>query len=496
MKHTVAIVLALLALPSLAAAEDSSSDDEEENALLPSPEERFARGRGSAISDGPWWESFGDETLDRLIELGIHRSHDLAAVVSRIEGADARVERAASVFYPTITIDSNFSGSPSSGLGFQFGGLPTGGSMPGTEPEESSTPAVIYNGSAVLNLRFQPDIWGTGRRSWRAARQAVNAAEGDADALASTLTLQLTEAYFDAVMANQQIAIVQRQIELNSSLLEVLELRHEQSSATAGEVLQQRQQLAAARARLPQSRAIARMARERLALLLALRPAEAGGHIGEIRAVLPELPEQPATGTPRDLVENRPEIRAARARLASARERVHGAWLAAMPTLALSANAGGQLYVSDEANTQETWGFGVGLSLPVFRGLVERASMREARSEVNAANHSLESAVLQAISDVEGALAAEEEQLEQLRAHQEMLEAAELAFRVSRDGFIEGVGSYLAVLSTLASLQQAELTVLGTRRSLLSARIRVLHTVGGGWTRGLSRASNARNGGE
>ncbi len=493
MKLAALPILVAVLLPTSAHAEEADSSNDPEEEVLPSPEERYELGRANPISDDPWWESFGDETLDGLIELGIEGSHDLAAVVSRVEGADARAERAASVFYPTITVDSMLSGSPSSGLGVQVGGMPSGGGMPGTETEESTMPEVIYNGSAILNLRYQPDIWGAGRRSWRAARMAVDASEGDADAFAAGLTLQLAEAYFDAVMANQQIAIIERQIELNSSLLE---LRHEQSAASAAEVLQQRQQLASARARLPQARSIARMARERLAVLLSLRPSEAQTHFRGIRAALPDLPERPSTGTPRDLVENRPEIRAARARLAAAREQLRGAWLAAMPTLALSANAGGQLFVSDEASVQETWGFGINLSLPVFRGLVERAGVREARSEVNAANHTLESTILQAISDVEGALASEEEQLEQLEANREMLAAADLAFRVSRDGFVEGVGSYLAVLTALASLQQAELTLLGTHRALLSARLRVLDTLGGRWTRGLSRNSNATEVGE
>jgi outer membrane protein TolC len=202
--------------------------------------------------------------------------------------------------------------------------------------------------------------------------------------------------------------------------------------------------------------------------------------------VLPQLAEGSATGRPRDLVATRPELRAARARLAAAQETLRGAWLQALPTLSLSANAGGQIYASDDLSSTETWGFGANISVPIFRGLRERAAVREAQADVSAAQHALEGALIQAVSQVEGAIASEREQREQLQANLELLEAARLAFQVSRDSYIEGVSSYLMVMSSLASLQVAELTIIQNQRAVISARLGLYQALGGSWTRGLA----------
>ena len=114
---------------------------------------------------------------------------------------------------------------------------------------------------------------------------------------------------------------------------------------------------------------------------------------------------------------------------------------------------------------------------------------REARAGVREAESALEGGLLQASSDVEGALAAERERSEQLEANQQMLSSARDAFDVARRSYASGVGSYLSVMTALSSFQQAELTVLQTRRNVLAARMELYQALGGSWTRGLAARS-------
>jgi len=429
------------------------------------------RGEG-AFSDA-WWEAFDDDALTTLVSAAVEGNHDVAISASRRDAAEARADSVRAGLMPTLTFDVSASGSPSSAQGFQFGGMPT---MPGAE----EPPDVVYSGSALFNLRYQVDLWGQQTLAHRSARRSVDASESDVDATAANLSVQVGGAYFDAVAAAEQIQIIEAQIELNESLLEVAELRYRQGGSSASDVLQQRQQLAGARARLPGARGTLRTARQRLAVLTGRRP---GDEVTVSYAeALPDLPPAPATGAPRDLLEHRPDLRAGRHRVRAAREQRRSSERAALPALGLSAQGGGQAYLSEEYSRIGYWSVGVDLSLPLFRGLSEAASRREARASEREAEHVLEGAVLQAITDVESAVASEQEGTEQLEADHEQLEAARLAYESARDSYVSGVGTYLATLTALVTYQSSQITVLQSHRSLLGARLELHGALGGPWT--------------
>lgn len=452
----------------------------------------YAGGIEGPPPEEPWWSAFEDEHLLVVIDDALSENLDVAAAIARLRASEAQVTRAASAFWPTLSLDASISGQPMSSLGFQFGGLSMGGSqdIPGASMEDADTPEVVLSTSAMVSLRYQFDLWGRATHAWRASQMLRDASRGDSDALAATITLQVGNAYFDAVAAQQQIDIVNRQIEVNHSLLELLELRFQNDQAAAADVLQQRQQLASARARLPQARAARRMALQRLAVLLGRSRASGLTTSTE----LPDLPPPPSTGTPRDLLDSRADLRAAFDRLEASRRQATSARRAMLPTLSVGGNAGYQGFDSGEYRDQSTWGFSVTLSVPAFQGFADHAALREAQANADAARHSLQQGIVQATSDIEGAIASEAEQREQLEAHQAMFEAARQAFDVARDAYVAGVGNYLSILAALGSLQAAELTVLQSERAVISARLALYAALGGEWTEGLagSGRSSAR----
>lgn len=487
MNRAMILVAAALVLSAPAAVEAQELDDLE----LP---DQFEGAEAGVTLDVPWWEVFGDQHLRGVIEDALRSNYDLAAARARLRAAEAQVTRAASPLWPSLTLDASFGGQPTSSLGFQFGGLgsitggaSSSGSMPSSAQQQQDLPEVAISTSAMVNLRYQIDLWGRTALAWRASQLRRDATGDDGDALAAATCYQIGEAYYDAVAAQEQIDIVRQQIELNAQLVEILELRYENDQARATEVLQQRQQLAQARARLPQARAARRRALQRLALLMG----QTAGGVSSLQTAseLPELPSPPDPGTPQELIERRADLRAAQARLEAAERQERSARRALFPTLAISGNAGYQGFRLNEYRDQGTWGFGVSLSVPAFNGFADHAAIREARAQIDQARSGLDQGVVQAISDVENALANEAEQREQVEAFRDLLEAARQAFVVARDSFVAGVGNYLSILTALSALQQAELTMLQAERSLISARLALYQTLGGPWTEGLSRLS-------
>ncbi len=480
------IAVALVALPATAA-----DFHDRAGVYRPAQDETFSAGAEGAVAAEPWWTALGDPRLEALIDEGLGGNGDVAAAWDRVAQADARAAQALAPLLPAASLDAGANVAPYDSLGFSFGGFPEFElpEIPGVEwPEEEDEeedPDVYWTGQVMFNVRVPVDLWGSAIPNHRAGRYDALASEGDAEAQALALTTRIAQAYYDVVAAQQQLAIVQRQLETNRALLEITELRFEQSDATALDVLQQRQQVAASEAQLPQARQILRTRAQQLAVLLG-RPAT--DDLGLDLAELPELGALPPTGRPLDLVDNRPDLRAAAARLDAAHQRQDGAIRAFLPSLALTGQAGLQWNHFTEVDSQETWGAGVSLSLPVFEGTRRWHGVREAKAGQDAAVHQYNQLVLAAVQQVEGALVAEEEQRAQLTALRAQRDAAATAFEESRARYAAGLTSYLTVLVALTTAQQAELGVLDAERALIDTRIQLHESLGGRWTETLSES--------
>jgi NodT family efflux transporter outer membrane factor (OMF) lipoprotein len=472
MNHPSLLVIVLLSVLPLSTA--WAQDIE----LWSGAEEPFDDGQPGALDSSPWWESYDDPLLTELIEEAIAANHDVDAALARLDAAEERIVQTRAPMLPMLSAEASLSAQPSESLTFRMGGMPTGGG--------TTMPEVIGSGSALLSLNYQFDLWGMQMEALRASQASATASADDLDAMAFSVAGQVGESYFDVLAAQQQIAVVNRQIETQSSLLELLESRYRQGDGQASDVLQQRQQVASARANLTSAQTTLRVALQRLALVLGRSSTSELRTMISDSATLPEPPPLPPTGRPADLLESRPDLRASSARLESSRHQLRSSRRAFLPTLGISGSAGGELFISDEADAQTTWNVGMNLSLPLFNGLSNVASTREAEANIREASASLEGALLQASTEVEGALDLERESEETLEAHRDMLVAAQEAFESAQRSYVGGVGSYLSVMTALSSLQQAELLVLQSERNVLSARGDLYQSLGGSWTRGLA----------
>ncbi|MFN7133768.1 MAG: TolC family protein [Myxococcales bacterium] len=437
--------------------------------------ERFQAGSAGAPAETPWWLSFQASGLDRLVSTGLAENHDVAAAAERIASAEARADQARATLFPTVNFDVSANATPFSAIGFQFGGV---------TPTRPDLPDVLVRGSAMFNVRYQLDVWGRQLNALRATRMRAEVTREEREGFGLSLASQIAEAWFDLIASREQVAVVERQISTASSLLELLQLRFERGEARAPDVLQQKQQLAAAKSRLPGARVQEELARQRLSVLFGRAPPE---NLPPVPERLPAVPDAPITGTPADLVDNRPDLRAALARLEAARLQAASAGRVYFPTVGVSGQAGWQAFRSNELRSQAVWGAGADLSFNLFRGGADEALIREADAEARAAEQSVRQLSLQAIAEVESALERERASQAQLAAVREQLEAARRAFEEARHGYLQGLTGYVAVFTALNALEQAQLAEVQAARAVLSARVQLHQALGGPWTRGLLR---------
>ena len=425
----------------------------------------------------PWWDELGDSTLTGLLRSAMEANGDLDAAVSRMLQAEAAADRSRAELMPSLSLDAQASTGPLDGLGFQFGGIPRGDGSSGP------TPSLFYTGSATARASYQVSSWGAQYRTLKASRLEAMARRGDEDGVALGLVGQVAQTYYDVVSARAQIEVIARQLEVGEQLAQVAQLRYERGEATALEVLQQRQQLATTRATLPPARVDLRLAQSRLESLLGRDPSEASVVVD---AELPGVGDAEVEANRIDPLA-RPDLRGAADRFQAAEARVSAAKWSVLPTVSLSASTGSQFFRSVGTTTQSTWGASMTVSLPVWDGLDRSARVREASADARANRSSLEQLSLNALAEVVSARVQQEGQQAQLDALRDQLEASERAFEESRRRYLAGLATVLDVLNAMNGMQQAELGVIRTQRTLLASWIQLKQAIGGPWTQGLRR---------
>lgn len=435
--------------------------------------ENYVASSTGTPNDTPWWLRFDDDELATVINIGLANNYDVRTAAARIVQAEAQAMRSLAPLLPSITADGTVSVGPFESLGFQFGGGLGGDGV-------GDTPSVFYNGSALLNARWQLDIWGQSYLAYRAASLQQDASSGDRESVALALTVQIATAYFDVVFNKEAIILVEEQIDANRRLLELLELRFERSESSGLDVLQQKQQLAARASELPPLRSQLRIAEQRLAILLGGPPRSAAP---ATVSSLPPLPPRPELGQPVDLLDHRPDLRALAQRWEASSKQSSSALRVHLPTLSVDGNAGWQFIRTIETDVQSVWGAGVTLSLPIFSGFNDVGQVREARASESVALETLNQGFLQAVNEVENAVVTEDETLAQLDLLEEQSEAANAAKRESEARYIAGLSNYIDVLTALTAAQTADRSVLQAERSLITARLQLYESLGGSWTR-------------
>jgi NodT family efflux transporter outer membrane factor (OMF) lipoprotein len=263
-----------------------------------------------------WWESFDDEHLNDLVTHALSDNFGLRQAWARLDAARAAAGVEGARLWPQVSIDA--------GAARDHTAVPGGSDTIRTD-RRWVTPAAAY----------ELDLWGGLHSLENAAGLEAQASRADLDTAAMTLAAGVADVYFAALEQRARRELIRKQAEVNDTFLELTELRFGQGLASALDIYQQRQLVAATTATLPLVDSRLQVLEHQLAVLLGQAPqAKLAGD----RAALPDLPPAPAAGIPADLLQRRPDVRAAQHRTVAADHRVAAAIADRFPTVRLSAS--------------------------------------------------------------------------------------------------------------------------------------------------------------
>lgn len=453
MKHRIGFILSAVSLTSCNPVKIPTRDMP--GVAVPPA---FSVQSGDMVPPRHWWRAFNDETLNTQIDAAIVANFDLRQSWARLAQAAAQARITGASLLPEVNLTSNAARTRGdSGSGITYG----------------STWAVGFG------LSWEIDLWRKIANRTESAVLAAHASRQDVEHTALMLSGTVADTWFTIREQANLIAVIEDQIEISEKLLETIEYRYANGLTDALQVYQQRQQLEGVRAQLPPARSRLETSFNALFVLQGKPPEELDE--ASVEATLPELPPLPVLGTPSDLVEARPDLRAARDRLAAADHEVAAAVANMLPTISLS--LGYDFNSSSFASPFNSGMSSIGGSLlqPLFDSDRRGAEVVRRRAIVQERLDSFSQSFLSALQEVEDAIDRERNQIDLLAEIELQLDLAARQLQAARTSYSDGVAEYLDVISAVQTQQSLQRQQVTAQKQLLAYRVTLYRALGGAW---------------
>ncbi len=410
-----------------------------------------------------WWHGFGSPQLDQFIGEAQSRNDDLAAAIARVTQADAQVRIAGAPLLPSLDLgaDATRERAQVTGLG----------------------PRVFNVFNPELTASYELDFWGKNRALRRAAQAAAVASRYDEQTIALTVVSSVATTYFQVLELRDRVQVARQNLENGRKVLQGLKLEQTAGIATGLDVAQQETAVALLDAAIPPLLQQLRQTINALAVLLGKTPESLDIDAGTLTALTrPPVVE----GLPSQLLARRPDVAEAEQQLIAANADITVARAALFPSIQLTASGG---YSSAALSglispVNQVYAFSAGLTQPIFHAGALRAqvALNNARyTELLSVYHKT---VLSAFGNVEDALVAARQSLEQQARQQQAVDKAQRAFQFAQTQMQAGIVNILTVLNTENALFSAQDALVQIQYLHLQSLVDLFTALGGGWQQG------------
>ncbi len=311
-------------------------------------------------------------------------------------------------------------------------------------------------------------------------------------ALAEFQRFELEAAYLslsaNVVVAAINVASLQAQIDATRDIirivgdsLRVVRLQLDLGGASAADVLAQEAILAQIQATLPPLQKQLALQRNQLMRLLGRSPDQDRGETFDLAKL--KLPTELPVSLPSQLVEQRPDVRAAEAQLRAASADIGVAVANQMPQFTITAALGltsagiSSLFVPGSG----IWSVGLGIAQTLFDGGRLDSQRKAAIAAYERAAAQYRGVVLSAFQDVANALRSLQIDAEALRVQVAAEQTAAASLRLAEQQYQLGGVNYLILLNAQQTYQTAVINRLRAQATRYSDTAALFQALGGGW---------------
>src|SRR3546814_582528 len=331
-------------------------------------------------------------------------------------------------------------------------------------------------------ISYDLDLFGGTRRELEQVSAQAESQRYQTEAAHLTVAGRVVNQVLTIAGIRARIATADALIAEDQHNVDLTETRRRAGEGTLTAVLNAQAQLANDRSELPQFGQQLAEARNMLAILVGVAPAELGPTEFDLTSFA--LPAQVPVTLPSALVHKRPDILQAEADLQAATAAIGVAKARLYPDIRLGATLTQGAPDPGDVLSSAFRGFDIfaGLTAPIFHGGTLKAEQREAMSAARASAATYQQTVLEAFSQVANLLQAINSDQLSMNNQQQAVDLAARSLHLSRRSFQVGNSGLLQVLESERLYQRATsgLVEAKTRQYLNVARLYV--ATAGGWS--------------
>ena len=411
-----------------------------------------------------WWKDYGDQTLDGLMEQANAANQTVQQALAQYRQARAADAAARAAFWPQV----------SAGVG------------PSRQRTNTAGNSQLYDTyAAVLQASWEPDLWGSVRRSVQASTATAQASAAQLAAARLSIQAELAQDYMQLRVTDMQKALYASTLAAYKRSLSLT-----QSQYDAGVTLRSDVALADAQLKTAQAQAIdldvqRNQLEHAIAVLMGKPPADFSLPARDDWQV--RIPDTPI-GVPSELLERRPDIANAERLMAAANANIGVATAASYPQLTLSASGGFSGPLGGLAQwfnlPDRVWALGASLAGSVFDGGLHSAQIRSAGAVYDASVAQYKQTVLGGFQEVEDNLSTLRVLGNERTAQDQAVAASRLSEQLALSQYKAGTTTYLTVVTAQAQTLSNERSAADLLGRQLVASVGLIKAVGGGWNAG------------
>jgi NodT family efflux transporter outer membrane factor (OMF) lipoprotein len=430
-----------------------------------------------SLARGAWWELYGDQQLNGLIEKLNNSNQTVAQSEAQYRQAQALVRSARGAFYPSVDLSLGKTRS-SQGTGSSSSSL------------SSSSSGIRDTYNAELGVSWEADVWGKLRRGLEADEASAQASFADLAAMRLSQQSELVQNYLQLRVIDQQKRLLEATVAAYERSLKMTQNQYRAGVSGRDAVAQAQTQLKSTQADLVDL--IWQRAQFENAIAVLTGQAPADFNIAEVQTI-PKLPQVPLS-LPSQLLERRPDIASAERSVIAANANIGVAKAAYYPDLSLSLSGGYSSSTSQNLISlpNRFWSVGPKLALPLFDGGIRSAEVDRTEAVYDQTVAKYRQTVLDGFREVENYLVQLKVYEDEAAVRQEALDAARDSLRLTENQYKAGLIAYIDVVVVQATALSNERSVLNILQSRLIASVQLIAALGGGWDGQLDVSDNTR----
>lgn len=440
------------------------------------PENYQAEQDSTNTADIQWREYFTDPNLIALIDTALANNQELNIFMQEIEIARNEVREKKGEILPTVNVGAG-AGVDKVGRYTRNGALEANTEIePGKEFPEPLPDFVV--GAAAT---WEVDVWRKLRNAKKSAfTRYLSSVEGR-NFMVTNLIAEIANSYYELLALDNQLALVQQNIKIQSDALEIVRLQKQASRVTELAVRRFEAQVLDTRSLQYDIRQKIIETENELNFLLGRYPQPITRNADTFVSFVPEIVK---TGIPSQLLENRPDIRQAGLDLEAAKLDIQVAKARFYPSIGITAGVGYQAFnPSHLLTTPESLAYSLtgDLVAPLVNRNAIKAMYYSANSAQIQAVYNYERTILNAYIEVANLMSKEDNLQSSYDLRAQQVQALTQSIEISNFLFKSARADYMEVLLTQREALDSRFDLIETKMQQLHTWINIYKALGGGW---------------